>query len=183
MPTFKSPYVPPSRLTFRLSTLAFVAAAFLGGLGFGLIGAHAAVEADLALAELEDPAAAHARHGDDVVVHGLVFEKSVDAEAEPGATTFTYVIVLDDGSARVRFPVPRQSHESLEQKEWVTLPLRWDGKTYVAGAPEGAIQPWMWTASFVAAALAGAAGVASRVNERGVSLKRRGDVVEIRAER
>lgn len=175
--------MPPSRFTFRLSTVAFVAAAFLAGLGLGLVGAHAGVEADLPLADLADAEAARARHGDEIVVHGRVVERVVAADTAPGATTFTYLVGLDDGTARRHFPVPRQSYDDLVENTWVTLPLRWQDGVYVAAAPEGAIQPWMWTAAFVAAGIAMVGAIASRVTERGISLKRRGDVVEIRAER
>lgn len=175
--------VAPSRLTFRLSTVAFVAAGFLAGLALGLVGAHAGVEADAPLADLADADAARARYGDALVVHGRVVERTIGAETAPGSTTLTYFVDIDDGSDRARFPIPRQSYDDLAENTWITLPLRWEDDGYVAGAPEGAIQPWMWTAAFVAAALAGVGGVASRVNERGISLKRRGDVVEIRAER
>jgi len=172
--------LPRLPLSIRLSTVAFVAAAFLGGLSAGLVGAHAVVESDAPLAEVGDPAALRGAHGDRVKVHGLVVDHRIDAGDGPGATTFTYNLVLDDGTARREFAVPRPDYDRTLDGRWIVIPLRWTGSDYEAGPPERAIQPWMWRTTLLLGAATVVAGAASRVFEKGIVMKRRGDFVELR---
>lgn len=164
-----------------MSTVAFVAACFLGGLAGGLDLARDHLEADATLAELDDPATLRGNAGDRVLVHGRVVDRRIETSSTPTATTFTYLVALEDGTARREFVVPGTEYDRLGEGRWIVLPLAWDAGEYVAEPPARAVQPWTVWASGSLAAVALVVGLVSRLSDAGVGLARRGDVVELYA--